>query len=71
MSGVPILNTPVTLSIAILYLLVCLGIGVWSYGRTKTAADYFITGQTIGLWVVSIAACFRFTWYISSPGADT
>jgi len=56
MSGVPILNTPVTLSIAILYLLVCLGIGVWSYGRTKTAADYFITGQTIGLWVVSIAA---------------
>lgn len=56
MSDVPILNTPVTLSIAILYLLICLGIGMWSYKRTKTAADYFITGQTIGLWVVAIAA---------------
>lgn len=52
----PILATPLVLGIAILYLLICLGIGAWSYSRTKTAADFFITGKTIGLWVVSIAA---------------
>jgi len=44
-----------TLISAVLYLVVVLAIGFWSLRRTKTAKDFFIAGQDLGLVVTALA----------------
>ncbi len=51
----PLLNQPATLVSASIYLLVVLGIGVWSARRTRTSKDFFIAGQDLGLVVTALA----------------
>ncbi len=53
------------------YLLVCLGIGAWAAGRTKSSGDFFIAGKGIGTILVGFAA-FSTTMsgfgFIGGPG---
>ena len=52
----PILAKPVVMVSAAAYLLVVLAIGVWSARRTRTAKDFWIAGQNIGVWATSSRA---------------
>ena len=51
----PVVDSPVALWIAAAYLIVCLAIGIWSAGRTKTTADFFVAGKRLGLFVTVMA----------------
>jgi len=55
-SALPSLAKPEIVWIAVAYFLVCAGIAVWASRRTKTANDFFVAGQGIGLWTLAIAA---------------
>lgn len=41
--------------IMLVYLLLVFGIGYWSMKKTKTSADFFIAGKSLGLFVSAIA----------------
>ena len=51
----PTVNSPTILACVGIYLLVCLGIGVWAMRRTHTIADFLIAGRSLGLVVVVLA----------------
>jgi hypothetical protein len=55
-SALPSLAKPEIVWIAVVYFLICAGIAVWASRRTKTANDFFVAGQGIGLWTLAIAA---------------
>ena len=38
-----------------LYMLLCIGIGVWALKRTKSTKDFFVAGRNLGVFVTSIA----------------
>ena len=44
------------IGIIILYMLVVLGIGVWSMRQTKSSSDFFIAGKQLGLIAVALAS---------------
>ncbi|HEX4936366.1 MAG TPA: hypothetical protein VFV33_24460, partial [Gemmatimonadaceae bacterium] len=52
----PPLAQPVIVAVAVAYFAVVAAIGVWATRRTKSASDFFVAGQGIGLWALSIAA---------------
>jgi len=54
--AVPPLARPVIASVAVVYFVIVIAIGAWAARRTKTASDFFIAGQGIGLWALAIAA---------------
>ncbi|MCH7822804.1 MAG: sodium/proline symporter [Proteobacteria bacterium] len=37
------------------YLVLCIAIGVWAMGRTKSASDFFVAGRSLGPAVVGLA----------------
>ncbi|MDN6152170.1 MAG: hypothetical protein L0I91_12255, partial [Yaniella sp.] len=44
------------ISILVLYLLMMLGIGIWSAKKSnKGSSDYFLGGKQIGPWVISMS----------------
>lgn len=47
---------PVIVGVALAYFAVCAGIGVWAARRTRTARDFFVAGQGIGIVPLAIAA---------------
>ena len=65
------LDRPIILVTAIAYLTVIVAIGVWATLRTRTAKDFFIAGQSVGLWVTGLAtmsAAFSGFVFIGGPG---
>ncbi|MEE8524475.1 MAG: sodium/proline symporter [Thermoanaerobaculia bacterium] len=67
----PVLDKPVILWTALAYLALVLLIGAWALRRTKTAKDFFIAGQGIGLLVTALAtmsAAFSGFLFIGGPG---
>ena len=52
----PPLTQPTIVAIALLYFAVCAAIGVWATRRTKSAADFFVAGEGIGLLTLTLAA---------------
>lgn len=44
------------IGVVAVYLVVTLGIGFWATSRTKTSADFFVAGRSLGMFVMSIAA---------------
>ena len=52
----PPLARPTVVAVAVLYFAAIAAIGVWAAGRTRTAGDFFLAGQGIGLWALAIAA---------------
>ncbi len=67
----PLLDHPAILGVCALYLAVNLAVGVWSFGRTRSARDFFIAGQSLGLLVTGLATmatAFSGFVFIGGPG---
>ncbi|MCU0636747.1 MAG: sodium/proline symporter [Gemmatimonadaceae bacterium] len=52
----PPLTQPTIVGVALVYFAVVAAIGVWASRRTRSASDFFVAGQGIGLWPLAIAA---------------
>lgn len=52
----PPLAQPLIVAVALAYFAAVAAIGVWATRRTRTAHDFFVAGQGIGLWPLAIAA---------------
>ena len=37
------------------YFLMCIGVGVWAYRRTKSSQDFFMAGRELGIMVTALA----------------
>src|SRR5215207_5066213 len=55
-TALPPLAQPIIVGVAIAYFVVVAAIGVWATRKTRTANDFFVAGQGIGLWALAIAA---------------
>lgn len=55
-AALPPLAQPIIVAVALLYFVIVAAIGVWATRRTRTANDFFVAGQGIGLWTLAIAA---------------
>lgn len=44
------------IAIVVLYLLICILIGVWATTKTKTTSDFLVAGKNLGMFVMAIAA---------------
>jgi Na+/proline symporter len=67
----PLLDRPLIVASAIVYLAMVLIIGFVSARRTRTARDFFIAGQRIGLFVTGLAtmsAAFSGFIFLGGPG---
>ncbi|HEX5634445.1 MAG TPA: hypothetical protein VFX50_14490, partial [Gemmatimonadales bacterium] len=67
----PPLTQPVIIGVALVYFVIVAAIGVWATRQTKTAADFFVAGQGIGLWalaIASMAATLSGFAFIGGPG---
>jgi Na+/proline symporter len=68
---VPIASKPAIVITALIYLLLVLVVGLWATRRTRSARDFFIAGQGIGLLVTGLAtmsAAFSGFVFIGGPG---
>ncbi|MDE2879077.1 hypothetical protein [Candidatus Palauibacter soopunensis] len=45
----------ITLLAVVAYLALCVGVGLWSLRRTKSASDFFVAGRTLGMFVTAFA----------------
>ncbi len=45
----------ITLLAVIAYLALCVGVGIWSLRRTKSAGDFFVAGRRLGMFVTAFA----------------
>ncbi len=54
--ALPPLAQPTIIAVATAYFAVVAGIGVWAARQTRSASDFFVAGQGIGLWTMAIAA---------------
>ena len=67
----PLLDKPAILYSAVAYFALVLGIGLWSARRTRSAKDFYIAGQRIGLLVMGLAtmsAAFSSFVFLGGPG---
>jgi len=55
-AALPPLTQPAIIAVAVVYFAIVAAIGVWATRRTRTASDFFVAGQGIGLWPLAIAA---------------
>jgi SSS family transporter len=68
---VPLLDRPLVVVAALIYLAVSVAIGVWSLRRTRTSRDFWIAGQGLGVVVTGIAtmaAAFSGFVFVGGPG---
>jgi Na+/proline symporter len=52
----PPLAQPTIIAVAVVYFVIVGAIGVWATRRTKTASDFFVAGEGIGLFALTLAA---------------
>ncbi|MEA2561668.1 MAG: sodium/proline symporter [Acidobacteriota bacterium] len=67
----PILDRPLIVIAAVLYLGICIGLGIWSLRRTRNAHDFWVAGQALGVVVTGIAtmaAAFSGFVFVGGPG---
>ncbi len=67
----PILDRPQIVLAVLAYLALVVAIGLWAARRTRNARDFFIAGQSLGLWVTGLAtmsAAFSGFVFIGGPG---
>jgi Na+/proline symporter len=55
-AALPALAQPTIVAVAVVYFAAVAAIGAWATRRTRTASDFFVAGQGIGLWTLAIAA---------------
>ena len=46
---------PIILGSLVVYLVLCIGVGIWAMRRTKSAGDFFVAGRSLGPAVVGLA----------------
>jgi len=64
-------DRPLIIATASIYLVLVLIVGLWSARRTRTAKDFWIAGQNIGLWTTGLAttsAAFSGFVFLGGPG---
>jgi Na+/proline symporter len=69
--SLPPLARPTVVAVAIVYFIVVAAIGVWATRRTRTARDFFVAGQSLGLPALTLAAMsatFSGFAFIGGPG---
>ncbi len=54
--AIPSTSTTELLVVAAFYFVVCAAIATWAARRTRTSEDFFVAGQGIGLWTMTLAA---------------
>jgi len=67
----PLAGKPLILAAALVYLALVTAIGIWSGRRTRSARDFFIAGQRVGLLVTAMAtmsAAFSGFVFLGGPG---
>lgn len=52
----PRLAQPTIVAVAVVYFAVVAAIGAWATRRTRTASDFFVAGEGIGLFALTLAA---------------
>lgn len=52
----PTLKQPTIIAVAVVYFVVVALIGAWATRRTRTARDFFVAGEGIGLWALALSA---------------
>ena len=55
-SELPRLAQPTIVAVAVVYFVIVAVIGVWATRKTKTASDFFVAGEGIGLLALTLAA---------------
>src|SRR5687768_11356857 len=55
-AALPQLTQPTIVAVAVVYFAIVASIGAWATRRTRTASDFFVAGQGIGLVALAIAA---------------
>ena len=55
-AALPPLAQPTIIAVALVYFAAVAAIGVWATRRTRTARDFFVAGEGIGLWALAISA---------------
>ena len=55
-TALPPLAQPIISAVAVGYFAVVAAIGIWATRQTRTASDFFVAGQGIGLWALAIAS---------------
>lgn len=67
----PPLAQPVIAGVGLAYFAACAAIGAWATRRTRTARDFFVAGEGIGLWALALstmAATLSGFAFIGGPG---
>ncbi|HUO86646.1 MAG TPA: sodium/proline symporter, partial [Thermoanaerobaculia bacterium] len=67
----PLLDRPILLVVAAVYLLAVFAVAAWAARRTRNARDFFIAGQGVGLVVTGLAtttAAFSGFVFLGGPG---
>ena len=49
-------HSTVTVATMVLYMAVCLGLGVLAWRRTRTLGDFILGGRSLGSWVTALSA---------------
>ncbi|CAN5861177.1 proline permease [soil metagenome] len=52
----PPMTQPTIVAVAVVYFVIVTAIGVWATRRTRTAKDFFVAGQGIGLLALTLSA---------------
>jgi Na+/proline symporter len=71
MDPMPLADRPFFAIVAALYLVAVTAVGIWAAPRTRTASDFFIAGQRLGLLVTGLAtmsAAFSGFVFLGGPG---
>lgn len=55
-AALPRIAQPQVIAVGIAYFAVIIGISIWASRRTKTASDFFVAGQGIGLIALTVAS---------------
>jgi Na+/proline symporter len=70
-TALPPLTQPVIVTVAVVYFIIVALIGVWATRRTRTARDFFVAGEGIGLFPLTLAtmsATLSGFAFIGGPG---
>ena len=51
--------TTIDIVIVVIYMMVLIGVGIWTARKTKTTEDFMVAGRSIGIWrfTAAMAAC--------------
>ena len=46
---------PIILGSLVVYLVLCVAVGIWSMRRIKSAGDFFVAGRSLGPAIIGLA----------------